>query len=360
MKAITIDPIARTLALRDVADPVLSSRTQARLRMLEVGVCGTDKEICAFSYGTPPEGSAYLILGHESLAEVVQVGDGVTLLAPGDLVVTMVRRPCPHATCQPCRSGRQDYCTTGDFTERGIKQQHGFMAETVVDEAAYMVPVPRALRDVGVLVEPLTIAEKALEQIAAIQRRLPWDGEHTVLVLGAGPVGLLGAMAFRAAGYRVVVYSLEAAPNPKADVVAQIGGTYLSAATHDLGAVGKDIGQIDVIFEATGSSKLSFAAAAILGANGVFVFAGVPGGSTATIPVEADFLMRAMVLRNQVLVGTVNAGRATFEAAIADLTRFMARWPAAVRALITGRFPATGYADLLSGRAGGIKNVITM
>ena len=359
MKAITVDPARRTLALLDAPEPALSAPTQAKLRMLEVGVCGTDKEICAFEYGTPPAGSAYLILGHESLAEVAQVGDRVGNLKPGDLVVTMVRRPCAHVHCRPCRSGRQDYCVTGDFVERGIKGQHGFMSEWVVDDAQYMVPVPRALRDIGVLVEPLTIAEKALEQVAAIQRRLPWEGDHTALVLGAGPVGLLGAMALRAAGYRVFVYSLEAAPNPKADVTAQIGATYVSATTHDMAALRETIGQIDLVFEATGAPQLSFDAARILGANGVFVLSGVPGHKPP-ITFDAGALMRGMVLQNQVLVGTVNAGRASFEAAIRDLGRFMERWPEAVRDLITGRFPATGYEALLQGRAGGIKNVITM
>jgi glucose 1-dehydrogenase len=360
MKAVTVDPGQRTLALLDAPEPALTAPTQVKLRMLDVGVCGTDKEICAFEYGTPPAGSAYLILGHESLAEVAQVGKQAGTLSPGDLVVTMVRRPCPHGHCHPCRSGRQDYCVTGDFVERGIHGQHGFMSEWVVDEAQYMVPVPRALRDIGVLVEPLTIAEKALEQIAAIQQRLPWAGEHTALILGAGPVGLLGAMALRAAGYRVFVYSLEATPNAKADVTAQIGATYVSAATHDLPALREAVGQIDVVFEATGAPQLAFEGVRILGTNGVFVLSGVPGHSKPPLTFDAGTMMREMVLKNQVLVGTVNAGRGAFEAAIRDLARFDALWPAAVRNLITGRFPASGYEALLLGRAGGIKNVISM
>ncbi len=142
--------------------------------MLEVGICGTDKEICRFEYGTPPEGSDYLIIGHESLGEVVEVGPAVEYLKAGDLVVTMVRRPCTHPECRPCRTGHQDFCSTGDFTERGIKGRHGFMAEYVVDEAEYMHVVLPACREVAVLVEPLTIATKALTQALKVLQRLPW------------------------------------------------------------------------------------------------------------------------------------------------------------------------------------------
>ena len=126
--------------------------------MRDVGVCGTDREICAFDYGTPPEGCPYLVIGHEALGEVVEVGAEVRRVKPGDLVVPMVRRPCPHEGCMACRANRQDFCYTGDFTERGIVGAHGFLTEFIVDEARYLIPVPAAFRDVMVLVEPLTIA----------------------------------------------------------------------------------------------------------------------------------------------------------------------------------------------------------
>ena len=131
MKAVAVVPGKRQIQLIDQEPPRLTSPTQVKLRMLEVGVCGTDREICAFQYGTPPAGSEHLVIGHESLGQVVEVGPEVTRLARGDLVVTMVRRPCPHAECVACRAGRQDFCFTGDFSERGIKNLHGFMTETV-------------------------------------------------------------------------------------------------------------------------------------------------------------------------------------------------------------------------------------
>jgi glucose 1-dehydrogenase len=367
MKAIAVTPGKRRVDLIDHPEPELAGPQQVKLRILDVGVCGTDREICTFDYGTPPVGSDVLVIGHESLGEAVEVGSKVTRVRPGDLVVPMVRRPCPHAHCVACRAGRQDFCYTGDFRERGIKEAHGFMTEIVVDDEAYMNVVPRELRDVAVLVEPLTIAEKALEQIRQVQKRLPWacpeemaKGEghcHRALVLGAGPVGLLGAMALAAGGFSTFVYSREPEPNSKADLVKAIGGQYLSASDTAIEDLPKKIGNVDVVYEATGASRVSFDVMKVFGTNGVFVFTGVPGRK-APIEVDTDFIMRNLVLKNQVVFGTVNAGRETFEAAIGDLGVFMRRWPEAVRSLITGRFPVAAYRELLLGATTGIKNVL--
>ena len=168
MKAIAVLPGKREVQLRDHQMPKITSPTHVKLRMLEVGVCGTDREICAFEYGSPPDGNDYLVIGHESLGEVVEVGPEVKRLQAGDLVVPMVRRPCSHDHCLACKIERQDFCYTGDFTERGIKQAHGYMTEFVVDDERYMHVVPRELREVAVLVEPLTIAEKALDGAEAM------------------------------------------------------------------------------------------------------------------------------------------------------------------------------------------------
>lgn len=368
MKAIAVVPHDRTVAIVDHPAPQIVAPTQVKLRMLEVGVCGTDREICAFQYGTPPDGSGHLVIGHESLGEVVEVGNAVSRVKVGDLVVTMVRRPCEHDNCLACRVDRQDFCYTGDFAERGIRMAHGFMTEYIVDDERYMNVVPHHLRDVGILVEPLTIAEKALAQIWDVQERLPWDCPHsghkgrghchTAVVLGAGPVGLLGAMALAAADFDVYVYSREAAPNPKSRIVEAIGAHYVSTQTDSIEQLGERAGNIDVIYEATGASAISFALLQVLGTNGIFVFTGVPGRK-APIEVDTDLLMRDLVLKNQVVFGTVNAGRSTFEDAIRDLGVFMKRWPDAVRSLITGRYPIAAHRELLLGQAIGIKNVIS-
>jgi threonine dehydrogenase-like Zn-dependent dehydrogenase len=283
--------------------------------------------------------------------------------------VPMVRRPCPHDHCTACRSSRQDFCFTGDFTERGIKQQHGFMAQFIVDDEKYMNLVPADLRDVAVLVEPLTIAEKGLAQVWNIQQRLPWGcpivpGKaqahcHKAVVLGAGPVGLLGAMALVNADFDTYVYAREPVPNPKASVLELIGAKYFSAETHSLEAFAAEVGNIDLVYEATGASRLAFDMIQHLGTNGIFIFTGVPGRK-APVQVDTDLMMRNLVLKNQVVFGTVNAGRETFEDSIRDLQIFRNAWPQAVQSLITGRFAMDAHRDLLVGKSSGIKNVIRL
>ncbi|OQW30505.1 MAG: hypothetical protein A4E19_09330 [Nitrospira sp. SG-bin1] len=369
MKAVAVVPRTRDIRIVDHPEPKIVTPVDVKLRVLEVGVCGTDKEISSFEYGTPPQGSDYLVLGHESLAEVVEVGPEVAHYRPGDLAVAMVRRPCREAHCLPCRAGRQDFCSTGGFTERGIKETHGFMTEFVVEQEPYLIPVPRALREVAVLVEPLTIAEKAIAQLKLVQQRLPWTwpppherpvgSAPNAVVLGAGPVGLLGAMALVAAGFNTYVYSRSQLPNPKAEVAAAIGATYVSSEAESVDQLANRIGNIDVVFEAVGSSELAFELITVLGTNGIFILTGVPR-LRAPAPVETDRIMKNLVLKNQLLLGTVNAGRDTFAAAVQDLGAFMRRWPQALRSLITGRYPAEAFRDVVSGRTGGIKEVITM
>jgi threonine dehydrogenase-like Zn-dependent dehydrogenase len=359
MRAVAVDPSRREVKLVEEAPPSLSSPTHVKLRMLDVGVCGTDREICTFEYGTPPAGSSHLVIGHESLGEVIEVGSGVSRVRVGDLVVPTVRRPCPHASCLACRSDRQDFCFTGDFSERGIKGLDGYMTEFVVDDEKYMNVVPRALRDTAILVEPLTIAEKALIQVRQVQQRLPWgQAGHRAVVLGAGPVGLLGAMALIQAGFETWVYSREQTPNPKADLVTAIGGHYSSAVDTTIDQLAAQVGNIDLIYEATGASSVAFQMMKVIGTNGVFVFTGVPGRK-GPIEVDTDAIMRNLVLENQVVFGTVNAGREAFEASVRDIGLFQQRWPAALRALITGRHPIEAYRDFLTGPLQGIKNVLT-
>jgi glucose 1-dehydrogenase len=369
MKAIAVMPQIKEVAIINQPEPKILSSTDVKLRMLEAGVCGTDKEICAFEYGTPPAGSEQLVIGHESLGEVVEVGPQVTRVKVGDLVVPMVRRPCPHDYCLACRADRQDFCFTGDFQERGIKERHGFMAQFVVDDEKYMNVVPKDMREVAVLVEPLTIAEKGLTQVWQVQQRLPWGCPvtpakaaahcHRAVVLGAGPVGLLGAMALINYDFDTYVYSREPAPNPKSQLLESIGAHYISSENIAPEMFPEQIGNVDLIYEATGASSLAFETMKYLGTNGIFIFTGVPGRKRP-IQVDTDLIMRNLVLKNQVVFGTVNAGRDSFENSIRDLGTFAKRWPEAVQSLITGRFPMEAYGDLLLGRSGGIKNVIRL
>src|SRR5579863_1743048 len=253
MRAAAVFPARKSLeVVSDFPVPVIGTPTSVKVRVLNVGVCGTDREIASFQYGfPPPAGSDFLVMGHECLGEVIEAGPEVSGVKPGDLVIPMVRRPCDHPECVACRAGRQDFCFTGDYRERGIKQMHGFLTELVVDDARYMNPVPRAIRDVAVLVEPLTIAAKGLIQTIGIQQRLPWGGTHNAVVLGAGPVGLLGAMALRHAGFAVTVYSCSREPDESADIVKAIGARYISSQDRSIEQMAAEVGNIDVVYEAT-------------------------------------------------------------------------------------------------------------
>lgn len=365
MKAVAVFPSSKDVKLIEHPTPELKTSTDVLVRMLEVGVCGTDREIVSFQYGTPPRGEDHLVIGHESLAEVVDTGPAVTRVKKGDLVVVMVRRPCPHPDCRACAAHRPDFCFTGDFKERGINQIHGFMTSLVVDDEAYMNVVPKELRDVGVLVEPLTIAQKALAQVWAIQSRLPWtltkeSGEGlNAVVLGAGPVGLLGAMTLLHRGFQTFVYSREPKSDPKAAFVQAVGATYVCSSDVSLDALKKKVGRIDLVYEATGASKLAFHMIAHLGTNGAFVFTGVPGRK-GPIEIDTDRLMRDIVLENQVVVGSVNAGRGSYEEAIDSLADFVRLWPNEVASLITRRLPLEAFSKLLLKPPEGIKQVLVV
>jgi threonine dehydrogenase-like Zn-dependent dehydrogenase len=359
MRAVAVYPSKREVRIVDHPEPHVTSETQAKVRVLDVGVCGTDREIVSFQFGAPPEGSDYLIIGHESLSEVLEAGPQVSRVKPGDLVVMSVRRPCPHPSCVACREGRQDFCYTGDFTERGIKQKRGYMTEFVVEDERYLYPVPRDLRGVAVLVEPLTIAEKSLEQLWTVQRRLPWDHRRRAVVLGAGPVGILGAMALKVEGFDVTVYSRSPNHEENNGVVNAIGAQYIAAETHSAEEMAKIVGSIDVVYEATGASSVAFEVLKHLGPNAVFVFTGVPGHK-GPIPVDTDEIMRNMVLNNQLVLGSVNAPPQAFQSAIQHLAIFARRWPETLRSIITARFPMERALDALHSQPGGIKNVVAI
>ena len=367
MKAFAIWPTSKRSGLVDIDEPRLATATDVRVRILDVGVCGTDAEICGFQYGTPPEGDDFLVMGHEALGEVVEVGAGVRSVAPGDLVVPMVRRPCPHARCAACRAGYQDFCITGDYTERGIKGAHGFLAEQIVEDERYLAKLPPGLRDAGVLIEPLTIAEKALEQYADVQRRLPWQQDaadealmlgRTALVLGAGPVGLLGAMLLVGRGFTTVVYSRRPAPNAESTLLKEVGAEYASSSETPVPELVKRLGRVDLVYEAAGASQFAFEVLSALDANGVFIFTGVPGRKQP-IEIDGGTIMKNVVLLNQAVIGTVNAGRGAFEAAVRDLGEFARVWPGAVRSIITHRHPMAEFCESAA-EEDGIKHVISV
>jgi threonine dehydrogenase-like Zn-dependent dehydrogenase len=285
--------------------------------VLRVGVDGTDKEINAAEYGAAPPGQEILVLGHESFGRVVEVGPNVTELAPGDYAVATVRRP---GRSLYDLIGLQDMTTDDTYFERGISLRHGFLSEYYVDDADYIVRIPSALREVGVLLEPTTVVEKGIHQAYEIQRRLRVWRPRRAAVMGAGTIGILATMALRLRGLEVAVFARSPKPNRNAELVEEIGARYHAAEEQPLLVEAKRVGGFDLIFEATGSSAVVFDAMQALGKNGVLVLSSVTGGDRR-IEVPADRINLDFVLGNKVMMGTVNAAREHFEMGVKDMAQ---------------------------------------
>jgi threonine dehydrogenase-like Zn-dependent dehydrogenase len=326
-----------------------------RVRVLAVGVDGTDKEINAGLYGAPPEGYDFLVIGHESFGQVVEVGPNVRDLAPGEYVVATVRRPGGSIYD---RIGAYDMTTDATYYERGINLRHGFLTEEYVDDPEYLVRVPAALRHVGILLEPVSIAEKGIAQAYEIQRRLQvWRPERAAVV-GAGPLGLLATLLLRLRGLDVTTLALPEPPTPNSRLVEALGARYLAVGGCGLLEAAERHGPFDLIFEATGASSVAFAAMDAVGRNGVVVLTGISGGN-GTIEIPGDRILMNFVLGNKVAVGTVNANRVYFERGVQDMALAEALYPGWLARLLTHPVRGlNGYAEmmrLLSEERGAIK-----
>lgn len=336
MKAIAVHPgKPDSMHLEEVPKPSVTDVPEGRgvlVKVLRVGVDGTDKEINAAEYGAAPDGDGYLITGHESFGEVVEVGPNVpSTIRPGRYVVAMVRRP---GSSIYDRVGLQDMTTDDVYYERGINLLHGFLAEYYVEDAAYVVPLPQSLREVGVLLEPTTVAEKGINQAFEIQRRLRVWEPRRACVLGAGTIALLATLLLRLRGLEAVCYSRRPAPYLNSDLVVELGADYVSSQEATLAQVSESHGPFDFMFEATGFSPLVFEAAEVLGKNGVLVLASVTGGDRR-VEVPADGINQGFVLGNKVMVGTVNASRGDFERGVDDLIKAEAVYPGWLSKLLT-------------------------
>ena len=191
---------------------------------------------------------------------------------------------------------------TGDYTERGIKGADGFLTHYVVDDEEYLVKVPRALADVAVLVEPLTVVTKAADQAYAIFNRLSYDpGPQRGLVLGAGPIGLLGAMFLVADGFETLVYSRDSEESKQAELVRSLGARYVSSTSNPFESLAEDSGEFDVVLEAVGFAPLMVAATEALKPNGALALTGVPP-EAATADLNVGRALRNLVLRNEVVL----------------------------------------------------------
>ena len=349
MKAIAIYPgKAHSMHLEEIPQPKITDIPDGRgvlVKVLRVGVDGTDKEINEALYGQAPEGENFLITGHENFGRVVAVGPNVpSTLKPGTYVVATVRRP-GHSIYDLI--GLQDMTTDDVYYERGINRRHGYLTEYYVEDAAYIVTLPTTLREVGVLLEPLTVAQKGINQAFEIQRRLKVWQPRRAAVIGAGTIGLFAALTLRLRGLEVTVYSRRIPPYFNSTLLEEIGAHYVSSREKALAEITAESGPFDLIFEATGFSPLVFQAAEVLGKNGVLVLSGITGGDTKA-EVNADKINQSFVLGNKVMVGTVNASRADFVSGVNDMVKAEALYPGWLKKLLTTKISGLeNYSEML-------------
>lgn len=364
MKAIAVVPGTTTVRLVDRPEPRVVAADDVKVKVLRVGICGTDREETGGGRALLPDGQQDLVIGHEMFGRVVEVGGAVTRVRPGDYAVFTVRRGCGR--CLPCRMNRPDMCSTGDYRERGIWGLDGYQAEFVVDKEQFVVRVPPELEPVGVLAEPLSVAEKAIDEAVRVQAaRLPdwaatpdWLHGRRCLVAGLGPIGLLAAVALRRRGAEVYGLDVVDATSARPQWLDAIGGRYVDGRQVTADKVGAAIGPVEVLVEATGVASLEFDLIDALGRNGVYVLTGIPGGSRPVDIPGAD-LIRRLVLENLALVGSVNASRGHFEMAVGDLGYAMLRWGSLLKTLITHRHDCSDFAAAFAAHpADEIKSVI--
>jgi threonine dehydrogenase-like Zn-dependent dehydrogenase len=312
---------------------------------LRVGVDGTDKEINAAEYGAAPPGYEFLVIGHEGFGRVEAVGPNVTEVKPGDYVVATVRRPGGSLYDV---IGTNDMTTDDTYFERGINLRHGYLTEYYVDDAEFIVKIPQGLKDVGVLLEPLTVVEKGIHQAYEIQRRLKVWRPRRAAVMGAGTIGLLATLVLRLRGLEVTTFARDAKPNLHADLVEALGARYLITQEVPIVEGARQHGPFDLIFEATGNSSVVFDSIQAVGKNGVLVLSSVTGGDHM-VQVPADRINLQFVLGNKVMVGTVNANREYFESGVRDMSQAEAEYPGWLGRLLTD--PVRGlenYAELFN------------
>ena len=341
MRAVTVLPLkAGSVDLTELPEPP-DSDGPVLVKTRAVGVCGTDLEIIAGEYGWAPPGEDRLAIGHESLGEVVEAPEG-SGLAPGDLAVAIVRRPDP-VPCPNCAVGEWDMCRNGQYTEWGIKEHHGYARERYRITPDFLVKVDPSLGNLGVLLEPTTVVAKAWDHIERIGSRAQWKPK-TVLVTGAGPIGLLAALLGVQRGLEVHVLD-QVTEGLKPDLVAELGAHYHHGSVASVGC------EPDVAIECTGVGQLIFDVMDAAGSNGIVCLTGVSSGGRE-LPVDVGLLNRRMVLENDVVFGSVNANRRHYEAGARALADADKDW---LGKLITRRVPLDSWKDAYTRQPNDVK-----
>jgi glucose 1-dehydrogenase len=314
-----------------------------RIRTLEIGVCGTDREICEGAFGAAPDGEDRLVLGHEFLGEVVQDGGG---FAAGDLVTATVRRSC--GLCEACAGSSPDSCDTGRYTERGITRLHGFAREVVVEEAEQLVAIPRSLGRFGVLAEPGSVCARGIRHAMTIGHRQPWRPARA-LVLGTGAIGMLATYFLALEGLEVWAAARSAPDTERAQLAQASGARYVSTEATSLQALRDEVGGFDVVVEAVGDAQIMLEVLGLLRRNGVGCLLGLDSDDRR-VPIDAEVVGIDTVLENRVLFGSVNAHHDDWRQAVENLNRVRERWPDALDAMVGLRVSPDRFAEAFAFR----------
>ncbi len=333
----------------DVPKPQITEDGQVRVKTLLAGVDATDRSMIKYDKKDLETGSDRIIIGHEALGIVEEIGKGVTNLKKGDLVVPTVRRGCGE--CVPCLHNQSDMCFTGRYRERGLHKIDGFFAPYFVEAEENLVKVGPGIKEIAVLVEPFSIVEKAIEQIRHIQGRLPWacdHPEHTyekdswghckkAVVIGAGPIGFAATALLRLAGVDTYVIEIVPEDSIKVQLIKELGAHYLNAKGKKNTEILPTGLNIDIMFEASGASELALNIIPQMTRNSIIVLTGISRGES-NLCFDANMLLTQIVRFNQVIAGSVNGNRTHFEMSIADMAKIEKKYPSVLRRSITHRF----------------------
>jgi threonine dehydrogenase-like Zn-dependent dehydrogenase len=352
VKAIAIVPGTAGSRLVERPEPSIATQDEIKVRIIRVGICGTDREEVSGGRAEAPDGQTELVIGHEMFGQVVDAGSAVTRVKAGDYAVFTVRRGCGECAC--CLMNRADMCQTGKYRERGIRRLDGYQTEFAVDQEQYIVRVPNELEPVGVLMEPLSVVEKAIDEALRVQIVRCPDAATTpdrfqgrrCLVAGLGPVGLLAAMVLQLRGGEVYGLDVVDANTARPKWLGEIGGTYIDGREVPADQVEKKIGAMDLVLDASGIAELEFNLLDALALNGVYVLTGIPGGDRP-LQIPGAELVRQLVLDNQVMLGSVNAARGHFQMAADDLAQAQLRWGSLIAGLVTHRYSLDRFAGLM-------------
>jgi glucose 1-dehydrogenase len=347
---VTVPRVRGATAVADMPDP-RPADGELLIRPVEVGVCGTDREISEGWFGIAPAGEERLILGHELLGRVERDGHG---FARGELVTATVRRSCGH--CGACAAGAPDACETGDYSEHGITRLHGFAAELAVVAAEHVVRVPESLGRLGVLAEPASICARALRHVRAVGGRQPWSPGRA-LVFGAGAIGMLCTYFLRLEGLDVWTSALEPPQSEKAKLVAAAGARYAPAVTNSPASLSAEAGGFDIVIVAAGSAQLSLDALGLLRRGGVVCLLGIDGHDRQ-VQLHGPVIGVDAILGNRALIGSVNANVVDWHDAVERLEAARRRWPDALDRFVGLRTTLDDFASAFA--FGGVKATLTL